>query len=341
LHLSKNLRGDLENVLHTLDPTVRAQLEPTLQTVLRLTGGSYMRLLKGIQHMDLSAAERASLLWTIGVLHRDEGIDVALQALEDESPAVRVSAARALMELQSRRAAPALLQVLAHDPDAQVRDAATAALGRVGSRAVVTALTHVLDNLHEDLDVRSGAAEALGDIALVKRSTAAPAVPSLLAALSDKDAWIRHDSAVALGYLREPRALSPLVALLRSDPDLRVRESAAGALGWIKSQDGLEPLLSVLENKSESLGLRQCAVSALYHIPSRSALAALLRALHDADPEIRLWSVRTLGQIRDIRAISPLQELIDRSGNMDPDSDALRDEAHDAIRRIHRKRVEA
>ena len=160
------------------------------------------------------------------------------------------------MELQSRRAVPSPLQVLAHDPDAQVREGAAAAFRRVGSRAVLTALTRVLDNLQEDPDVRSGAAEALGDIALVKRSTVAPAVPSLLAALSDKDAWVRHDSAVALGYLREPRALSPLVALLRSDPDMRVRESAAGALGWIKSQDGLEPLLSVLENKSESLVLQ-------------------------------------------------------------------------------------
>src|SRR5215831_6429637 len=54
-------------------------------------------------------------------------------------------------------------------------------------------------------------------------------VAEQIAALKDEDWAIREDAATALGTLRDPRAVGPLVTLLR-DSDRAVREAAIGAL---------------------------------------------------------------------------------------------------------------
>jgi HEAT repeat protein len=54
-----------------------------------------------------------------------------IQALEDQTPAVRVQAARALVRIQSRQAIPALIKAL-DDPEAAVEHYAWEALQRMG-----------------------------------------------------------------------------------------------------------------------------------------------------------------------------------------------------------------
>src|SRR5712692_11745847 len=65
-------------------------------------------------------------------------------------------------------------------------------------------------------------------IQLGLRSGMADAVAEQIAALKDEDWAIREEAATMLGTLRDPRAVAPLVSVLR-DGDRAVRDAAIGA----------------------------------------------------------------------------------------------------------------
>lgn len=167
------------------------------------------------------------------------------------------------------RAIPPLLAMLGgEDEDAAI--AASNALIAIGNSAVPA----LLSALHDDnWRLRAGAASALGFIVDINRdyykakivapglqsdAVAAgrpedyaprwtPIVDALLRLLAhDPEALVRADAAVALGLIRDPRAVEPLMACLDGE-DNRVRESAARALGDI----GDERALSALERTAK------------------------------------------------------------------------------------------
>ncbi|MGQ9494227.1 MAG: HEAT repeat domain-containing protein, partial [Anaerolineae bacterium] len=62
------------------------------------------------------------------------------------------------------------------------------------------------------------------------------AVDGLLAALHDETGWVRYQAAVALGKIRDPRAVPKLERLAREDPDARVAEAAWEAIARIQQR---------------------------------------------------------------------------------------------------------
>jgi HEAT repeat protein len=88
-----------------------------------------------------------------------------------------MAAARALGEVRNRNAVPALIATLA-DADGRVRELAVWALSELKDARAVAALCNVLLS-DSRIDVRRGAAEALGEI------RNAEALPALKQALND------------------------------------------------------------------------------------------------------------------------------------------------------------
>lgn len=74
---------------------------------------------------------------------------------------------------------------------------------------------------------REEAAEALGEIRDPR------AVDPLIAALNDRNPEVREEAAEALGKIGDPRAVEPLTGLL-GDPRREVREKAEKALGRLR-----------------------------------------------------------------------------------------------------------
>lgn len=101
-------------------------------------------------------------------------------------------------------------------------------------------------------------------------------VPGLVRALGHKDAAVQYAAAEALGELREPSAVPPLMEVLTADRYSGVRWKAAEALARIG-----EP-----------------------------AVVPLVGALHHPDEDVRWKAAIALGEIGDDRAISPLIELL-------------------------------
>jgi HEAT repeat protein len=141
----------------------------------------------------------------------------------------------------------------------------------------------------EDPSVRQKAAQALGNM----RDPAL--IEPLIDALRDESWQVRWDAAEALSKVGKP-AVEPLILLLK-DQDADVREKAAEALRKIGSVASVEPLLEAL--KEQDRGERWNPAEALAKMGDQ----VLIQALLDDDATTREFKAvertRCLGRCRD------------------------------------------
>ncbi len=199
---------------------------------------------------------------------------------------------RALRELRSPEAAAPAMDSLKH-PDATVRREAIGVLGWLKHREALAALAQLA--MHDsEADVRRAATGALGmsdgstPSPLSTQAAPHPAVQqALLAGLHD-DAWpVREEAASTVGKLRLHDAAAALITAL-ADGYWQVRLRAARALGQLRASEAIGALGQTLTH--EISNLRKEAAIALGDIGEThgQAVLPLLRAAEaDADPEVR------------------------------------------------------
>ncbi len=223
---------------------------------------------------DDSPAVRLYAAQALGLIADARAVTPLIAALNDPRPEVRVQVAAALGRMKDGRAFQPLAGALLSDREGSVRLQAVKGLGELRDARAVQPLISVLGD--DDPDIRAAAVTALG---LLGR----PAFGALAAALGDKDARRRQHAAQALGEIRDPRAIAPLIAIMK-DADPNVRFRAYQALGRI-GEPAVDPLIA---------------------------------ALRDGHPWIRLNAVYALKEIGDARAMGPLiSALQDRAGEED------------------------
>jgi len=252
-----------------------------------------------------------------------------IAALKDEDWAIREEAAAMLGTLRDPRAVVPLVSML-RDSDRAVREAAIGALTAIGIPAV-PALGQCLSDSH--LAVQEAASSVLACIADER------VLAQLLVALGNKDWIVRMHAAKALGRIKNPEAVEPLIPLLQdkvkavreettaalvaigdaatpsllaalADTDWLVRLHAVEALGKMKSPAAVEPLLSALFNDRDA-AVREDVVRALGQIGDGRAVEFLIMAMKE--PGLRLLAVEALGQIGDPRAVPVLIKVLEGS----------------------------
>ncbi len=134
----------------------------------------------------------------------------------------------------------------------------------------------------------------------------ADTVAEQIAALQDVDWAIREEAATMLGTLRDPRAVAPLVSVLRDD-DRAVRDAATSALLAIG-----EPAVTTLGAclSDPALTVQELASSVLATIADARVLAPLVKALASHDWIVRMHAAKALGRIRDPGTVAPLVPLL-------------------------------
>jgi len=217
-------------------------------------------------------------------------------------------------------------------------------LGGLHDLRAVRALVRAL-HYGDRFPVRQQAAKALG---LIGDATA---VEALMVALEDSEPHVCQEAIKALVEIRDPRPVELLISLIKShNADVRAcatgavvnfgsmtvpflmqilrlshfeaRQAAAEALGLIGDARALAPLLAALKDPDSAV--RREAIEAIAHI-GQAAEEPVLHLLDDPDSEVRAAAAKTLGKLRDRRAIERL-----RSATNDPEM-AVRDAAWHAL----------
>jgi len=127
-----------------------------------------------------------------------------------------------------------------------------------------------------------------------------------IVALKDEDWAVREDAARLLGQLKDPRAVAPLVSLLR-DQDRSVREGAVEALRAIggAAVDALGACLT--EN---DLAVQEAASAILATIADERVLTPLLLALRSSDWIVRMHAAQALGRVKSADTVEALIPLL-------------------------------
>jgi HEAT repeat protein len=213
-----------------------------------------------------------------------------LHDLNDPSPRVRLNGVISANNAgeQARGTTPRLLEMLAREPDEEVRRYVARALAQTsnGVPGVASALARAL---REDvsLPVRRAAAESLGQLGVEPET----AVPALGAALADADADLRREATKALGAFKGGAA-EAVPLLEKAVANTELAHFAVGSLG--KLGPAAAPAVPVLRRlavtPAKDVELRRRAVWALGAIGEPAAVAApdCLALLSGTEPELRL-----------------------------------------------------
>jgi HEAT repeat protein len=233
---------------------------------------------------------------------------VLVDRLGDPSWRVRAAVVERFTQAPAAVAAlPALVEVLAAGPGVGAREAAAAALARLGAPAV-PALVERLSS--DDPDLRQAAAGVLGGIADHR------AVPSLTARLADPDPNVRAAAADALGKIGGADAVAALRAAAESD-DATLRLSAVEALCALHASLPVARIEALLGDRSLRRGLYRMIGAS--DDPAAALLAA--RGVSDRTRAGREAALAALGALRARRtpeALTPALAAVRAAAAQDP-----------------------
>jgi HEAT repeat protein len=239
-----------------------------------------------------------------------ECMPALVQALHDSDPWMRVMARRALEDLAASRLELAKYHRHEEGDDATAKDGDS---DETALRTVSHETKSVEDPLLDALSANLAAlAQGLDDPDIVARRSAidvletlgpagAPAAPSLVKALGDRDRFVRWSAARTLGKMAPAAAREavPALAGLLHDADMGVRLAAAGALERYGPDargavPGLAQTLSARDAQT-----RLAALVALDAIgpEARPAVPAIKALLGDADARVREYATEVLNQL--------------------------------------------
>ncbi|MFO7535145.1 MAG: MFS transporter [Kiritimatiellia bacterium] len=184
--------------------------------------------------------------------------------------------ARAIRELGDSRMAIAVADLIGQldDPDADVREEAAMALGRIGSPQAIEGLLLKLEGA--DSVMAPEIAKAL------RKSRDPRSVAPLIQKLREQDPNLQAESARTLGLIGDKRAVKSLLELLYGSQDEKVISASSEALARLGEMDAIFKILPRMRDAKNAVSKRSmaCAVGDLLGTPG--AFYRVLHAEHQA-----------------------------------------------------------
>jgi ATP-dependent DNA helicase RecQ len=110
---------------------------------------------------------------------------------------------------------------------------------------------------------------AIRRIVELGESGSTDSLPELIDALNDKDGNVRRLAASALGKIKDPHAVSPLMNLLKTEIKPQVRQYAVNALGKLGDSHAIDILEIIAADQNEQYYTRDSAKKALQNCRNR------------------------------------------------------------------------
>lgn len=333
------LNSELEDELSDLIQKLVAEVEKQSGESALTSQVSSRRLQKFEQQLNVvdplsrdEAMKRRAAVIELGKTRDARAIAILAQAQHDSWEAVRQGVATALGELADPAALPLALTLLM-DSDAEVVRDAMGALRAIGdSRAVPILLLfgqrdatlrlqarEAIVGMGEAavarlIDVLQGTNSAITRDAVVAlgRIRDARAIPPLLNTLDRSTGAVRLSVIEALGRIADPKSVGPLIALL-DDPDEQIQIGATTALAQTADSRAVRPLMGILL-QTQNVELQKHAIRALAATKDPRGVSAIARLIDHADSSLRETIAEGLGAIGDTAACQPLVRLL-RSDN--------------------------
>lgn len=216
-----------------------------------------------------------------------ESREIVLQAIADDSPMVRATAAR-LAERVEPGLTPGELRPLLRDEDEEVRLRTVRALEERAADAVLEDLLE-LSATEESPRVLATLTHALGRLAAPEH------LPRLAALLEHEDARVRANTVEALDDLLQ-RSYRNWLGPLARDPNNRVRANVAVALARYDEDQAATILTDMVGDEERWMRMSASWAAGASGMPK--VVEAVLPLLHDPDPSIRIQTLRSLAQHR-------------------------------------------
>lgn len=298
---------------------------------------------------------------SLGGLKDSRAVLALIGVLANPSGHVRQAAAVALGKIGDLRAVDPLISLLV-DSDEEVRESAHDALVELGDAAAPHILELLVGGATDD-DLTAAYIEILGDLEYqpgvdtligmlghpnptVRKSTAAAlgdvgdtrAAAPLLAIFKDAQTAddLKFTIASALGDLKDPSAIQPLVAAFSdsraNDNDAEISDDVGRALKGFGDQV-VEPLRDALNSPDPQVRLRISRL--LSDLDTGRVVPIFIHLLDDADKDLRLDAIRTLGGREASSAVVPLVRLLQN----DAEESEIRCAAIKALRKIEARGV--
>lgn len=195
-----------------------------------------------------------------------------------------------------------ILERAVNDADPPVRTRGLQAAYRTRVESLNTRVLEILENTHEEFEVRKWAVHILGS----SDPRSYGRVLRKLARNSSDDIRVRKEAVYALTKVVDDESIGALCALL-GDSEVEIRRSGAWALSSMNSPESICCLLAALEDDDE--GVRDWSIRALRDMDDSRALQGLADAISRSEPKEQVRLVRLVIERRSeiiLRAIAQL-----------------------------------
>lgn len=314
-------------------------------SALPLLTAEWRRTTPPVGEADAFPELREKIMDIFGSIGGSDQLPMIIEGTSDPEPQVQLAAVTALRRLKERGGAKQLNACL-NSPNPHVRAAAIRAIGDLGEKESSTKLLPLLRD--ESSYVRGAAAEALGKLG--DRTAIIPLIQVLIGeklpddpmaglVIGSKDKFLadielskaqtQTRAIEALGVLRAPEAVDPIIKTGLTAEDAGVRAVSAYALGQIGDARAVEPLQAVVR------GYYQAAPSGLdlenVFNPGGEKVADEARRLKEKESRVRASVTWALGQIGDPSAKETLLKAMNDQNSL------VRDSAFEALAKINEK----
>jgi HEAT repeat protein len=224
----------------------------------------------------------------------------AIQALTSHNEEIRESALRYL-SIKDYQIEGFLIE-LSSSGNEMVRESAVMTLGSFSSSEGINVLIDALYD--ESRKIWLAAMQSLQELG-------SEAVEPLLLSLRNKNQH-RDRLISVLGEIKDPRAVDPLIGLLK-DQNEYVREQAVVALGKIKGSKAIDPLSHLTTDQNH--GVQMAAVKALANFEDPRAAHSLIRFLNADDKGVKSEAIQALVHRGDIVIDQVIKELMNSNND--------------------------
>ncbi len=305
-----------------------------------------------IARLDKEFGENLVALYNaLGKVKSEKTIDLLIDGLKKDSPAIKNACVNALCEKRSERAVEKLLAILLNPQEYQEQRMTVAkALGKTKNAAAMDALISVLGSSEDPLRTRiedslaemdhpdlpskinrlinsDNEVERFSGVKILIKQKKNGTGASLLPLASDPHPEVRNITVMGLGSFKEPGVTDKLITILTNpDESEQIRGSAARSLGRLGEERALQPLLESLTDDSEHIRSSSTVALANYKKPEViDALGSII--LKDHSETVKCMAIESMGMIRDIRSVDYLKRA-----ELDPVSEKIRMSASKVLR---------